>query len=89
MELDTQVCPYPSTCRHRGEGGRCLKGSCPFRIQLRRLVAGEIQRLTQLESPTPQQLHALAAWKGRYAQLLREGGNAHGENTASPHRAGD
>ena len=79
-------CPYPTTCRFRGEGG-CLREECPFRIHLRRMVAGEVSRLSKIQNPTVEQSRALALWKSRYARLLApgKGGGAHGE-AASPRK---
>ena len=85
------LCPYPATCVYaEGEAGefRCRRGNCPFRIHLRRMVAGEIQRLSQKGKLTPAQSRELEAFKGEYARLLR-GGGVHDQQTASPQSPGD
>ena len=44
--------------------------SCPFRIHLRRLIGGEIRRLSQVPSPTQEQCRELECMKREYARLL-------------------
>ena len=41
--MQLHACPYPGTCRYYGEekgAPRCRRGTCPFRIHLRRMVGG-------------------------------------------------
>nr|DAY59140.1 MAG TPA: hypothetical protein [Caudoviricetes sp.] len=80
MKIETKSCPYPGTCRYYRvvEGtAHCGREECPFRIHLRRLVAGEIQRLSKERDLDPQRLRELEVLKGQYARLLR-GGDPHG-----------
>ena len=54
--MQLHACPYPGTCRYYGEekgAPRCRRGTCPFRIHLRRMVAGEMQRLAGKGGPYP------------------------------------
>ena len=58
MDCNVKQCPYPGTCPDFGRRGReagCQREECPFRIHLRRLVAGEMHRLIQEQNPTPGQ----------------------------------
>lgn len=93
MDCNVKQCPYPGTCPDFGRKGSeagCQREECPFRIHLRRLVAGEMHRLIQEQNPTPGQQRELQALKREYARLLgprggtdclRKGGEAHGEPT--------
>ena len=84
--MQLHACPYPGTCRYYGEekgAPRCRRGTCPFRIHLRRMVAGEMQRLTGKGDLTPAQRRELEVLKKEYARLL--GGEAHG--TEAPQTA--
>ena len=86
------ICPYPGTCRYfRAEEGRprCLRESCPFRIHLRRLIGGEIRRLSQVPSPTQEQRQELECMKREYARLLAPQGRwGPWEETAVPAACG-
>ena len=84
--MQLHACPYPGTCRYYGEkkgAPRCRRGTCPFRIHLRRMVAGEMQRLAGKGDLTPAQRRELEVLKKEYARLL--GGEAHG--TEAPQTA--
>ena len=83
--MQLHACPYPGTCRYYGEekgAPRCRRETCPFRIHLRRMVAGEMQRLAGKGDLTPAQRRELEVLKKEYARLL--GGEAHG--TEAPKR---
>lgn len=83
MNMKTGSCPYPGTCKHyRGEGetAHCAREECPFRIHARRMVAGEIQRLSREPFLDPQGQKELEVLKSQYARLLR-GGDPHGGET--------